>query len=88
MIIHPPVVPYKVKNIPQEKVEAILIDLLECYQAKFGETWKQNLSKNLRPSPVKDLAQKHGVSIATIRLAKHVLIRIFRIFVEDEETIP
>lgn len=88
MIKVPPVYPYKVKNIPQEKAEDILIDLLEFYHNKFGETWKQNLTKNLRPSPVKDLAQKHGVSVATIRLAKHILIREFRPFIETEETTP
>jgi hypothetical protein len=65
--------PYKVKDIPPEKQEAIFNDLFQFYQAKFGDTWTQNLTKNLRPSPVKELAQKHGVSVATIRLAKHIL---------------
>jgi hypothetical protein len=77
MITGPPVnptpLPYKVKAISEEKQEAILKDLFECYQAKFGDAWAQNLKKNLRPSPVKDIAEKHGVSIATVRLAKHII---------------
>jgi hypothetical protein len=50
-----------------------LNDLFDCYQAKFGDAWTQNLAKKLRPSPIKELAQKHGVSIATIRLMKHII---------------
>lgn len=81
------VFPYKVKYIPEEKQEAIIKDLFECYQAKFGDIWVHNLTKNLRPSPIKDLAQKHGVSIATVRLIKHILWQIGTSFAENSASI-
>lgn len=64
--------PYKVK-VPREKRQPILQELIECYQAKFGDEWSQSLTKNLRPSPIKDIAERHGVSPAAVRSLKHIL---------------
>jgi hypothetical protein len=64
--------PYKVK-VPQEKRVGILQDLVLAYQAKFGDQWSTNLTKNLTPSPIKGIAEKHHVSANVVRSLKHTL---------------
>lgn len=64
--------PYKVA-VPAEKRQPILQDLVAAYQAKFGEEWRQNLMKNLRPSPLPQIAAQHGVSLNVVRSLKHTL---------------
>jgi hypothetical protein len=64
--------PYKVR-VPQEKRVGILQDLVHAYQAKFGDQWSANLTKNLNPSPIKDIAGAHGVSVNVVRSLKHTL---------------
>ena len=70
--------PYKVK-VPQEKRVGILQDLVLAYQAKFGDQWSTNLTKNLTPSPLKGIAERHGVSINVVRSLKHTLWQLGRI---------
>ncbi len=64
--------PY-VAYVPNEKRVPILSDLIQCYQAKFGPEWLANLRRNLTPSPVRELAAKHGVSLNAVRSLKHTL---------------
>jgi hypothetical protein len=64
--------PYKVA-IPAEKRQPILQDLVAAYQAKFGDAWRENLIKNLRPSPLAEIAAQHGVSVAVVRSLKYTL---------------
>lgn len=64
--------PYKVK-VPADKRVGILQDLVFAYQAKFGDQWSTNLTKNLKPSPVKEIAERHGVSVGVVRSLKHTL---------------
>jgi hypothetical protein len=70
--------PYKVK-VPQEKRVGILQDLVFAYQAKFGDQWSANLTKNLTPSPIKGIAEKHNVSVNVVRSLKHTLWQLGRI---------
>lgn len=64
--------PYKVA-VPAEKRQPILQDLVAAYQAKFGDAWRESLVKNLRPSPLPQIAAQHGVSLNVVRSLKHTL---------------
>lgn len=57
--------------ISNELNYAITADLIRAYQDKFGETWAENLTKNLRPSPNEDIARRHGVSKKAVVEIKH-----------------
>jgi predicted PolB exonuclease-like 3'-5' exonuclease len=48
-------------------------ELLDAYKAKFGENWSRSLTKNLIPSPVKQIAERHGVSLKAVQEVKHSL---------------
>lgn len=75
--------PYKVR-IPPEKRQPILQDLIQRYQNRYGEDWVQGLQKNLKPSPVKDIAEIHGVSPLVVRSLKHTLWILGRIATEND----
>lgn len=64
--------PYKVA-VPAEKRLPILQDLVAAYQGKFGDAWRESLVKNLRPSPLPQIAAQHGVSLNVVRSLKHTL---------------
>ena len=74
--------------ITTELTHAITIDLIQAYRHKFGETWAENLTKNLRPSPNEEIARRHGVSKRVVVEIKHeiwkagVAIRMLRDTVE------
>ena len=74
--------------ITVELTHAITIDLIQAYRHKFGETWAENLTKNLRPSPNEEIARRHGVSKRVVVEIKHeiwkagVAIRMLRDTVE------
>jgi hypothetical protein len=57
--------------ISNELNYAITADLIEAYRHKFGETWAENLTKNLRPSPNEEIARRHGVSKKVVVEIKH-----------------
>ena len=57
--------------ISNELTYAITADLIEAYRHKFGETWAENLTKNLRPSPNEEIARRHGVSKKVVVEIKH-----------------
>ena len=46
-------------------------DLMLAYQAKFGDDYLQHLTKNLRPSPVRAIAERYGVSQKVVAEIKH-----------------
>jgi hypothetical protein len=57
--------------LTSELTHAITIDLIQAYRHKFGETWAENLTKNLRPSPNEEIARRHGVSKKAVIEIKH-----------------
>lgn len=67
-----------------ELMYAITADLFQAYRDKFGETWPENLTRNLRPSPNEEIARRHGVSKRVVVEIKHeiwkagVAMRILR----------
>lgn len=64
--------PYKVK-VPAEKRVAITQDLIYVYQSRFGDEWQASLTRSLRPSPIREIAEKHAVSPLVVRSVKHAL---------------
>jgi hypothetical protein len=65
--------PYQNARIPNDKRQPVVEDLIRCYQNKFGEEWFQSLRKNLRPSPIKEIAERQGVSQRAVRHMKFIL---------------
>ena len=59
--------------ISEELEHQITQDLIAAFQAKFGDTWPQNLTRNLRPSPNKAIAERYGVSTRVVTELKHRL---------------
>jgi DNA-directed RNA polymerase sigma subunit (sigma70/sigma32) len=59
--------------LTEEQNTAITTELVHAYQAKFGDAWRQSLTKNLRTTPIKEIAERHGVSQEQVRKVKQVL---------------
>jgi hypothetical protein len=62
--------------ITTELRQAITADLIQAYRHKFGETWAENLTKNLRPSPNEEIARRHGVSKKVVAEIKHEIWKV------------
>jgi len=62
--------------ITTELTQAITADLIQAYRHKFGETWAENLTKNLRPSPNEEIARRHGVSKNVVVEIKHEIWKV------------
>ena len=62
--------------ITTELTQAITADLIQAYRHKFGETWAENLTKNLRPSPNEEIARRHGVSKKVVVEIKHEIWKV------------
>jgi hypothetical protein len=58
-------------KLTNELHNTIMDDIIDCYKAKFGESWTSSLTKNLRPSPIKHLAMKYNVSENAVKNIKH-----------------
>lgn len=61
-------------TLTEEQQAAIFRDFIEAFKAQFGDAWRQSLTKNLRPSPIKEIAERHGVSQAAVRKMRHELL--------------
>ncbi len=56
-----------------EQINLVTLDLMEAFQNKFGEDWRDNLTKNLRPSPLRAIAELRGVTLNEVKKARHRL---------------
>lgn len=50
------------------------------YQSKYGNEWRANFHKNMRPTPVRAWAQLHGVSVKDIQQLKIKLVIEYTIY--------
>ncbi len=58
--------------ITEGQESTIRQEIITAYKIQFGEeNWTQNLMKNLRPSPLKSIAQMHGVPLKAVQQIKH-----------------
>lgn len=61
-------------TLTQQQRDQITLLLETWYQNKYGNEWRANFHKNMRPSPVQEWAQLHGVSVKDIQQLKFELI--------------
>jgi hypothetical protein len=50
--------------------------LIHHFRAKFGDDWVNSLHKNLKPSPLKVVAEQFGVPLARVRKARAALMTV------------
>ena len=58
----------------QEHINDLIhTDIIRAYQLRYGDTYQQHLTKTLRPSPVREIAERYGVSVNRVRKIKHLI---------------
>lgn len=60
-------------KLTPEQVGAIQDELIHAYKEKFGDDWIRCLTKNLIPSPVKQIAERYGVPLKAVQEVKQTL---------------
>jgi hypothetical protein len=54
-------------HLSEMQRQTILREFIEAFQQKYGEEWINNLTKPLRPSPIRHISEKYGVKISEVR---------------------
>lgn len=60
--------------LSQELRDIILQDFLDIFKARYGEDWKRKLTTNLRPSPIRQIAEQRGVTISDVKKVRSQLL--------------
>ena len=66
--------------LTDEKEAQILEDFLTIFYDKYGAEWRNHLSTNLRPSPIRQIAEQRGVTVSDVRKVRTKLLRIGLLF--------
>lgn len=66
--------------LTEEIRDLILQDLIDIFQARFGEDWRSKLTSNLRPSPIQQIAEQRGVTVAEVKKVRSQLLAVGQIF--------
>ena len=53
--------------LTEDQSKTIQEDLLNVFQQRYGESWRDHLTKHLRPSPLAQIAEQRGVPLADVR---------------------
>jgi hypothetical protein len=56
--------------------DVIIQDFLDIFQARYGETWKSKLTANLRPSPIRQIAEQRGATITDVKKVRRQLVAL------------
>lgn len=72
--------------LTEEQSKEIQEDLLIAFQQRYGEAWREHLTKQLRPSPLSQIADQRGVPIADVRKIRSQL-RVLGQFFELYQTL-
>lgn len=72
--------------LTEDQSRAIQEDFLAILKERYGEAWRENLTKQLRPSPIVQIAEQRGVSIADVRKIRSQL-RVLGQFFELYQTL-
>ena len=56
--------------------EMIQTDLLHAFQAQYGEEWYKHLHKNLKPSPLKSIAEARNVPLYRVKQCRARLMHL------------
>ncbi len=54
-------------RITQAQRFEIIEDFIQIFQIRYGPQWQDHLTSPLKPSPMKEMAKKHHVSVNQIR---------------------
>jgi hypothetical protein len=60
--------------LTQELRDIILQDFLDILQARYGDNWKTKLTSNMRPSPIRQIAEQRGVPISDVKKVRSQLM--------------
>lgn len=66
--------------LTEETRDLILQDLLDIFQARYGEQWRAKLTTNLKPSPIQQIAEQRGVSVTDVKKVRSQLLAVGQIF--------
>lgn len=66
--------------LTEEQRYLILKDFIEAFQQKYGEDWIYNLTRSLRPSPIRHISQKYGVRISEVKKIRQQFMTLGHIF--------
>jgi len=56
--------------------DTIIQDFLDVFQAQYGENWKSKLTANLRPSPIRQIAEQRGATVTDVRKVRRQLVAL------------
>jgi hypothetical protein len=73
------------KKISEEVKHSILLDFIHRYRERYGNPWQDHVSRNLRPSPIRDISERHGVSPSAVSKIRILLYSLAAISTEEEE---
>ena len=66
--------------LSEETRDLILQDLIDIFQARFGESWRSKLTSNLKPSPIQQIAEQRGVTVSDVKKVRSQLLAVGQIF--------
>ena len=56
--------------------QRVLEDLRDAFRAQFGDDWIRSLHRNLRPSPLQEIATRRDVTISFVRKKRAELMKV------------
>lgn len=65
--------------LSEEMRDRIIQDFLDIFKARYGDEWKTKLATNLRPSPIKQIAEQRGVSVSDVKRVRSQLVAMGQI---------
>ena len=71
--------------------DLILQDFLDIFQARYGEEWKSKLTTNLRPSPIRQIAEQRGVTVSDVKKVRSQLLamgQVVQLFIQMTQPLP
>ncbi len=66
--------------LSEEQRDLILQDLIDIFQARYGDQWRAKLTTNLKPSPIHQIAEQRGVSVSDVKKVRSQLLAVGQIF--------
>ena len=76
------------KKISEEVKHSILLDFIQLYRERYGEPWQDHISRNLRPSPIRDISERYGVSESAVCKIRVLLYSLASASTQDEDEDP
>lgn len=76
------------KKISEEVKHSILLDFIHRYRERYGNPWQDHIARNLRPSPIRDISERHGVSCSAVSKIRILLYSLAAVSSDEEEEDP